>query len=92
MPSKKSTPVPIAIPNEMLARIKAVAEKMHMKQQDVMRLAMEVGLEDLKRCGYNLAAAVVDKVKGSSETHEDMKAAATPFTAHAPGAQKRSAS
>ncbi len=29
--------------------------------QDTARLALFIGLDDLKRCGYNLAAAIVDK-------------------------------
>jgi predicted DNA-binding protein len=60
----------------MLDRIKRAAEKMGKTQQEVMRLAIEVGLADLQRIDFDVAGAVVDKAKAS---------AAFSQTAHTPG-------
>ena len=64
--SKSSKPIPIAIPNELLAQIDRVAGLTNKTRAEVMRLAMEVGLEDLKRCNYGVAGAIVDSAKGSA--------------------------
>lgn len=61
--SASSKPVPLAIPNELLARVEDVAHRMHRSKQDIMRMAMEVGLEDLKRINYDITAAIVDAVE-----------------------------
>lgn len=58
--SASSKPVPIALPNALLDKIQKVAGLTGRSQQDIMRLAMEVGLEDLKRINYDLGSAVVD--------------------------------
>lgn len=65
--SLSSKPVPIAIPNALLAIIDKVAEKMGKSKQEVMRLAMEIGLEHLKAIDYDVAAAVISKAWGSGK-------------------------
>lgn len=46
--SKTSTPTPIALPNDLIAEIAEAAEFTKMTKQDVMRLAMRIGLVDLR--------------------------------------------
>jgi predicted DNA-binding protein len=58
-------PIPIRIPPALLTKIEFVAKQMDRSKQEIMRLAMEIGLEDLKRCNYDLAGAIVEKVHGS---------------------------
>lgn len=63
--SKSSEPALLAIPNELHAKITMVAERRKTSKSEVMKLAMEISLEDIKRINYDVAGAVVDKAKGS---------------------------
>ena len=65
--SASSKPIPISIPNELLDKINHVAALMNRSKQEIMRLAMEIGLEDLKRCNYDLAGAIVEKAHQKRE-------------------------
>jgi predicted DNA-binding protein len=58
--SASSKPIPLAIPNQMLARINDLAEKMNKSKAEIMRLAMEVGIADLNRIDWQIGDAVVD--------------------------------
>lgn len=64
--SKSSKPVPIALPNEMVDQIRQICDLTQMSQQEVMRWAMRVGIEDLRRIDYNIAGAIVDKAKSTA--------------------------
>lgn len=46
------------MPKTLLERVEVVAQRMNLSRQDVMRLAMDTGLEHLKRCNYDLASAI----------------------------------
>ncbi len=46
--SKISTSTPIALPNDLIEEVRAAAQFTGMSQQDVMRLAMRIGLVDLR--------------------------------------------
>jgi predicted DNA-binding protein len=59
--SKRSRPIPLAVPDELLNRLDEVAARMGRTRAQIMRDAIEIGLEDLRRCDYDLAGAVVDK-------------------------------
>ncbi len=59
--SKRSRPIPLAVPDELLNRLDEAALRMGRTRAQVMRDAIEIGLEDLRRCNYDLAGAVVDK-------------------------------
>lgn len=66
----KSRPIPLSLPLELLGRIDEVAAQMNRKRAQLIRDAIEVGLEYFRRCEYNLAAAVIDrgdKMKGLTE-------------------------
>lgn len=59
--SKRSRPIPLAVPDELLCRLDEAAARMGRTRAQIMRDAIEIGLEDLRRCDYDLAGAVVDK-------------------------------
>jgi hypothetical protein len=59
--SASSKPTPIAIPNDLAEKVQIAAELTHLSKQDIMKLAMRIGLEDLRRCNYDIAGAVVDR-------------------------------
>lgn len=53
--SHSSKPIPLAIPNELLAKIDYATSRMpHKSKQDVMRMAMELGLLDLQAMDYDV--------------------------------------
>lgn len=58
--SQSSKPVPLAVPNELLAQIDAAAAATGRTRSELMRLAIEVGLEDLRRIDYDLSGVIVD--------------------------------
>ena len=66
--SRSSKPIPLAIPNALDEQITEVAKKMDMSKQDLMRLAMRVGLDDLKAINYNVAGAIVAEKEGKHKT------------------------
>ena len=53
-------PTPVRLHPEMDAQLGYAAEKLHMAKQDVMRLAIRIGLEALSRVEHDLARAVVE--------------------------------
>ncbi len=63
--SKRSRPIPLAVPDELLNRLDEAALRMGRTRAQIMRDAIEIGLEDLRRCGYDLAGAVVDKAQAT---------------------------
>jgi len=80
----KSRPIPLSLPLELLGRIDEVAAHMNRKRAQLIRDAIEVGLEYFRRCEYNLAAAVIDrgdKVKGLPETSPEEEATPLPKAA-----------
>jgi predicted DNA-binding protein len=69
----------------MLERIKRAAEKMGKSQQEIMRLAIEVGLVDLQRIDFDVATAIVDKAHSSfSQTARTPAMGATALLAEEP--------
>lgn len=62
--------VPIRIPERLMAKVVRAAELLDMKQQEVIRLAMEIGLEDLERIRHDPASAIVDAAARLPDTEE----------------------
>jgi predicted DNA-binding protein len=60
MALKADQPTPIRIPVTLLEKIQRVAESTDKSQQTIMRDAMEIGLEHLKRINCDVAAAIND--------------------------------
>jgi predicted DNA-binding protein len=63
MDKRESKPVPIRIEPELDAKIEEAARLTGMSKADVMRLAMRIGFEDLRRINYDIAGAVLDAAK-----------------------------
>lgn len=63
MKSEYGKPIPLRLSDDTLEKIQLVARNTRKTQQEVIRLAMEVGLEDIKRCNYDIAGAIVDRAK-----------------------------
>lgn len=55
MPSKKRVVYPIQLDPELDAKITLAAEKLTLPKAEVMRLAMAIGLEHLRRINFDLA-------------------------------------
>ena len=60
--SSKSRPIPLALPTALLSKLDKTAALMNRTRAQLIRDTIEIGLEDLRRCGYNIAAAVVSTV------------------------------
>lgn len=63
MSKQPSTPVPIRVDAALEAKIEEAARLTGMAKSDLMRLAMRIGLEDLRRIDYDIAGAIVDAAK-----------------------------
>jgi len=63
MSKRPSVPVPIRVDAALEAKIEEAARLTGMAKSDVMRLAMRIGFEDLRRINYDVPAAVVDAAK-----------------------------
>ena len=68
MAKDKSSPVPIRIEPDLEAKIEEAARLTGLSKADVMRLAMKIGFEDLRRINWNIPGAVVDAAKPSAES------------------------
>lgn len=49
--------------SRLLEKIELAMKETGLSQAEILRLALAVGLEDLKRCDYDIAGAIVDKAK-----------------------------
>jgi DNA-binding MurR/RpiR family transcriptional regulator len=58
MAKDKTTPVPIRIEPELDAKIEEAARLTGLSKADVMRLAMRIGFEDLRKIDYDLAGII----------------------------------
>jgi hypothetical protein len=56
--SKSSKPIPVAIPNDLLAEIERVSDLTQISKQDIMRLAMRIGLADMDALGADIAKVI----------------------------------
>lgn len=74
---KKTQPVPVRMDEELRTEIRAAAEALHWQDQDVIRLAVKIGLEKLRRVKFDLASAVLDaSQKEPGRAREDLALAA----------------
>jgi predicted DNA-binding protein len=84
--SQSSKPVPLAVPNELLTQIDTAASRTGRSRSELMRLAIEIGLADLKAINYDIASTI------SNAAHRpDLLAlgAETPTSYSATGKQNR---
>lgn len=82
MSTHKSASVPLRLPAQLQDKIATASGRLNMSKQEVMRLALEIGLEDLKRIDYDLAAAIADAARAEATTAE----APAPESGNAPPA------
>jgi len=52
--SASSKPIPIAIPNDLVSKIDLATSRMGKSKQEVMRIALSLGLLDLEQMNYDL--------------------------------------
>lgn len=52
-------PVPLRLTQGMVETLKDAAQRLEMSEQQVMRLALEIGLKHLKRIDFQLADTVL---------------------------------
>lgn len=86
--SKRSRPIPLAVPDELLNRLDEAALRMGRTRAQIMRDAIEIGLEDLRRCGYDVAGAVVDKAHSAQAKLLPIAAEKTAPTTVTPPAER----
>jgi hypothetical protein len=66
MASKPRSIYPLAIDPELDATITEAAQKLGLPKSEVMRLALAIGLEDLRKIDFNLARLVSDAARPSA--------------------------
>ncbi len=86
--SKRSRPIPLAVPDELLNQLDEAALRMGRTRAQIMRDAIEIGLEDLRRCGYDVAGAVVDKAQAARAKLLPIAAEKTAPTPATPPAER----
>ena len=74
--SKRSRPIPLTGSDELLHRLDEAAVRMRRTRALMTRDANEIVLDDLLRCDYELASAVVDKARGGSSRPATLSMAA----------------
>ena len=88
MAAKRIT-YPLVLPPELDEQIAIAAERLCMPKSEVMRMALAIGLEDLRRIDYKLAAAIVSAARQEDRPQlkvaEDLGEVLSPFI-RAPGA------
>ena len=60
----KTMPVQVRMDEELRGEIREAAAKLHWQDQDVIRMAVKIGLAKLKRINYDLASAALDAADG----------------------------
>jgi hypothetical protein len=60
-PTEQGDPISIRLKATLVAQLTHAADELELSLHDTMRQCMKIGLEDLKRCNYNLAGAIVDQ-------------------------------
>ena len=84
MTTPKKVSAPIRLAPEMIEKVAIAAQKMGRSQAEVLRLALEVGLEDLGRCDFDLAKVIVDQAKPDSVTVSNVTDFPKPATTYIP--------
>lgn len=69
--SASSKPIPIALPNELLGEIDAVAEKLNLTRAELMRLSMRIGLAEIGAVAEPLTKTVARETERLGITFAD---------------------
>lgn len=86
IPPKKVS-APLRMSPELLEKVQLASDRTGISQADILRLCLAIGLEDLRRIGYDLAGAVLDTSRQTATTR--LAAVADLPNEHAPPARKR---
>jgi hypothetical protein len=66
MSAKKRTPASLRMDERLLAKVEVAMQATGLSQAEILRIALAVGLEDMRRIDYDIAGAIVDKAKPAS--------------------------
>lgn len=80
--SQSSKPIPLAVPNELLKQIDTAATLTGRSRSELMRLAIEIGLADLKAIKYDIAGTIVTAGRQPSPPPEWLREDPPPYPAH----------
>jgi hypothetical protein len=76
MATDKPTPVSIRLDDRLMEKIKEATERTGLSQQDIMRLTLAIGIEDLKRLNWDLAGTLSRAANpGKNEASDDDQSA-----------------
>jgi metal-responsive CopG/Arc/MetJ family transcriptional regulator len=71
--SKSSKPIPLAVSNDLLAKIDQASVLTGRSRSELMRLAIEIGLAELRSVGYDIAGTIHQAAKASSGDSGQLK-------------------
>ena len=68
MSSKKRVIHPLELTPELAAKVKEAADLTGLPRAQLMRLALQIGIEDLRQVNFDLARVVSDAARGRRST------------------------
>lgn len=73
----KEKPIPstIKFSPELQDKIAEASKRTGLPKQEIIRLCTAIGLEDLRRCNFDIASAIVDQAKGKASAFIPMMVA-----------------
>ena len=73
----KEKPIPstIKFSPELQEKIAEASQRTGLPKQEIIRLCTAIGIEDLRRCNFDIASAIVDQAKGKAPAFIPMMAA-----------------
>lgn len=78
MSEKPPPPTTVKFPPETVAKINQASKLTGLPKQEIIRLATAIGLEDLRKVGFNLARVVSDAAEKQSEPSTHLHVADEP--------------
>ena len=78
--SKSSKPIPLAVSNELLAQIDHAATITARSRSELMRLAIEIGLADLRAISYDIAGTLHRAAKAAAAIPAYLQESTAPPT------------
>ena len=63
---EKHIPSTIKFSPELQEKIAEASKRTGLPKQEIIRLCTAIGIEDLRRCNFDIASAIVDQAKGKA--------------------------
>ncbi len=82
--SNKTQPTPIRLDEALLEKVAYASDKTGLPKQDIMRLCMAMGLEDLRRLDYNIVGVLSAAANPAPATMSMLRVAEDPVVAKYP--------